>query len=129
MLKTFGEEHEPLEVYSPQKDFLGLLNTGNGRCIGGKLGFTFSGRWVWKLKDYIDSMFMNLYGGPTLLGAEAFSKYQEFKEANQEHKPTSTETIKSLMHKSKGDYSVQFGHAKDDTLEKACEKIDTYSVA
>lgn len=35
--------------------------TGDGKCIGTKHGLTFSGKWVWGLKDHIDMGFMNLF--------------------------------------------------------------------
>jgi hypothetical protein len=35
--------------------------TGDGKAIGTKFGIAFSGRWVWEMKDYIDSGFMKLF--------------------------------------------------------------------
>ncbi len=51
----------PLRDYQPQAGFLKLINTGDGRAIGEYLGFTFSGAWVWRLKDRIDRKFMAKY--------------------------------------------------------------------
>ena len=51
----------PLKPYVPQKRFLKLLNTGDGRAIAEYWGLAFQGRWCWKLKDYIDSRFMDMY--------------------------------------------------------------------
>lgn len=51
----------PLREYVPQKGFLKLLNTGDGRAIGEYRGLTLHGRWCWKLKDAIDSRFMDKY--------------------------------------------------------------------
>tara|TARA_Y100000590_G_scaffold419289_1_gene520916 strand:- start:217 stop:810 length:594 start_codon:yes stop_codon:yes gene_type:complete len=47
-----------LKSYHPQGDFLTLLNLGNGSAVGGKWGWSFEGRWVMKLKDYIDRKFV-----------------------------------------------------------------------
>lgn len=47
--------------YTPQKSFLKLLNTGDGRAIGEWKGFSFAGRWVMNLKHRIDSRFMAMY--------------------------------------------------------------------
>ena len=47
--------------YVPQKEFLSLLMTGDGEAIGTKFGITFRGVWVWRMKDYIDKSFMNLF--------------------------------------------------------------------
>jgi selenide,water dikinase len=48
----------PLRRYRPQRDFLALLNLGDGRALGGKWGNTLSGRAVWRLKDRIDRGFV-----------------------------------------------------------------------
>lgn len=48
-----------LEKYTPQRDFLTLLNAGDGTALGAKWGLSFGGRWVMRLKDRIDRRFMN----------------------------------------------------------------------
>jgi hypothetical protein len=35
--------------------------TGDGKAVGSKFGIAFSGKWVWKMKDYIDVGFMTLF--------------------------------------------------------------------
>ena len=50
-----------LERYRPQADFLTLLNLGDGSAVGGKWGFSFEGRWVMRLKDWIDRRFMHRF--------------------------------------------------------------------
>jgi selenide,water dikinase len=45
---------QELLKYVPQREFLSLLMLGDGTAIGTKFGITFSGKWVWKMKDYID---------------------------------------------------------------------------
>lgn len=52
---------EPLERYVPQRGFLKLLNTGDGRAIGEWKGLSFEGAWAWRLKDRIDRRFMAMY--------------------------------------------------------------------
>jgi selenide,water dikinase len=52
---------EALQPYRPQSDFLKLINLGGKRAIGEWRGISFEGRWVWRLKDRIDSKFMNMY--------------------------------------------------------------------
>ena len=52
---------EPLRQYTPQKDFLTLLNLGDGTALGAKKGLSFHGRWVMKLKDSIDRKFMQRF--------------------------------------------------------------------
>ena len=48
------------------------MMTGDSYCIGSKYGICFYGKWVWKLKDYIDKSFMNMFD-PNLI----FKNYQE----------------------------------------------------
>ena len=51
----------PLESYHPQRDFLSLLNLGDGRAIGSKWGRSFEGEWVFRLKDWIDRRFVRRF--------------------------------------------------------------------
>jgi hypothetical protein len=52
---------KPLTPYEPQRSFLSLMMTGDEKAIGSKFGITFTGRWVWRLKDWIDRGFMKLF--------------------------------------------------------------------
>ncbi len=52
---------EPLARYRPQRDFLALLNLGDGSAIGAKWGLSAEGRWVMALKDRIDRRFMRRF--------------------------------------------------------------------
>lgn len=54
-------EGRPLEAYTPQKEFLTLMNLGDGTAIGAKWGVSFEGRWVMGLKDRIDRAFMGRF--------------------------------------------------------------------
>ena len=49
------------DVFQPQKDYLKLLNTGDGYTIGEYLGRTFYSKWAFRWKDYIDQKFMKMY--------------------------------------------------------------------
>ena len=44
-----------------QSEFLSLLNLGDATALGIKRGVTFEGRWVMRLKDWIDRRFMERY--------------------------------------------------------------------
>ncbi len=59
-----GTEQCRLQSYVPQREFLSLLTLGDGRAIGSKLGFTFAGRWVWRMKDHIDRHWMRQFPHP-----------------------------------------------------------------
>lgn len=37
------------------------MMTADEGCIGSKYGIAFAGKWVWKMKDYIDRAFMKLF--------------------------------------------------------------------
>ena len=50
-----------LRTYTPQRDFLTLLNLGEREAIGGKWGVSFEGGWVWRMKDWIDRRFMRKF--------------------------------------------------------------------
>jgi selenide,water dikinase len=52
---------ESLISFQPQKGFLKLLSTGDRRAILSWKGLSFHARWCWKLKDYIDGRFMDMY--------------------------------------------------------------------
>ncbi len=51
----------PLQAYDPQRTFLSLLATGDGRALGQYRKMAFHGRWVWRWKDFIDRRFMAKY--------------------------------------------------------------------
>jgi selenide, water dikinase len=53
--------NEPLRDYKPQRGFLKLLNRGDGTALGEYRGFSFEGKWAWRLKDRIDGKFMDMY--------------------------------------------------------------------
>ncbi len=52
---------QPLRRYTPQRDFLTLLNLSDGTAIGCKWRRTIEGRWVMKLKDLIDRRFVHRF--------------------------------------------------------------------
>lgn len=58
----------PLREYTPQSDFLTLLNLGDGTAAGVKWGVSFEGRWVMWLKDWIDRRFVERFRPENLPG-------------------------------------------------------------
>jgi selenide,water dikinase len=50
-----------LRAYRPQRDFLSLLNLGDGGAIGTKWGASVEGRAVFALKDWIDRRFVRRF--------------------------------------------------------------------
>ncbi len=52
---------ERLRNYRPQRDFLTLLNLGDGTALGAKWGTSFEGPRMMRLKDRIDRRFMEKF--------------------------------------------------------------------
>jgi selenide,water dikinase len=52
---------EPLQSYHPQRGFLSILNTSDGRALLHYKSFASWSRWAWRLKDRIDRGFMRRY--------------------------------------------------------------------
>ena len=52
-----------LERYEPQRDWLSLMNTGDGKALLHYKGFTHHGRLAWWLKDRIDRRFVERFQG------------------------------------------------------------------
>ncbi|MEL8055966.1 MAG: FAD-dependent oxidoreductase [Pseudomonadota bacterium] len=50
-----------LKAYKPQSDFLKLITLGGKTALADKFGITISGKWVWALKNRIDSDFMRRF--------------------------------------------------------------------
>lgn len=86
-------EEKPLLEYVPQTGFLALMMTGDERAVGFKFGITFYGKWVWKMKDFIDVSFMVLFDPSNLFKdyetkkfAEPIDNFQLFDESTKESK-------------------------------------------
>lgn len=54
MLSCSGE----MKSYSPQKNYLQVINTGNKKAVLNYSNYSFSGKLAWILKDYIDRAYM-----------------------------------------------------------------------
>lgn len=94
---------QALTAYVPQTGFLSLLGTGDGSCIGSKSGISFVGKWVWKMKDFIDTDFMNLFD-PNFLFKDYLTKgtaeavtFEDKEKQEKERKTGIEEVIARVM--------------------------------
>ncbi len=51
----------PLRPYRPQKNFLGLISTGDAYAIASRGAWSWEGRLLWAWKDWIDRRFMQRF--------------------------------------------------------------------
>jgi len=49
---------ESLKRFKPQSQHLALIALGEQKAVGYRNGLSISGRWVWRLKDWIDRRFL-----------------------------------------------------------------------
>jgi pyridine nucleotide-disulfide oxidoreductase family protein len=62
-----------LRVHRPQRHFLALLATGDGRAIASRGPFGAEGAWAWRWKDRIDRRFLQQFDVPHAVSPQAQS--------------------------------------------------------
>ena len=61
---NLAAKEKPLLAFSPQKDFLSLIGTGDKKAVASRGNLAFYGRSMWILKDWIDRRFMRKFSKP-----------------------------------------------------------------
>ena len=63
-------EGRALRRFRPQKRFLSIIGTGDGRAVASRSGLSVRGAWVWRWKEWIDRRFMERFRKlPEMAGA------------------------------------------------------------
>ena len=63
--------------YEPQRDYLKLINTADGKSIASRKGKGFYAKWCWWLKDRIDRKFMEMYQDYTPMPMESMASEED----------------------------------------------------
>lgn len=49
------------KAYKPQKNFLGLVSTGNQYAVASRGSWSYESAWLWQMKNWIDQQFMDKF--------------------------------------------------------------------
>ena len=95
--------------------------TADGKAIGTKYGIAFKGRWVWNMKDYIDTGFMKLFDKNYLFkNPETLSEPVENNDVLEHEKAEErviTDKIKARVAEMTPDESAQLLLAPEDSKD------------
>uniref|UniRef100_A0A6A7G876 Pyridine nucleotide-disulfide oxidoreductase family protein n=1 Tax=Hirondellea gigas TaxID=1518452 RepID=A0A6A7G876_9CRUS len=115
----------PLQAYNPQSDFLSLLMTGDGKALGTKFGIAFYGRWVWKMKDWIDRSWMRTFHNrdskDSFMDAESISSCKQSLSAN------TAERVLQIGNESNRNEGLEVYSPRDDEFSEQLQVLEKMS--
>lgn len=100
-----------LQRYKPQQHALALINLGNKTAIASRNQLFFKGRWVWSLKNWIDTGFIRKY-------SELPQRKQELTIAPGLLDPAAEEQLRQHAMRCAGCGAKVAGNILDDVLQQ-----------
>lgn len=94
--------------------------TGDRKAVGTKFGFSFKGKWVWNMKDYIDVGFMKLFDPHYLFKdyeTKGFEEPMENNELFEEEKKSENEEkerVKEKVNAMSSEEAAEYFKADED---------------
>lgn len=87
-------QSQTLKPFKPQKNFLGLISTGNKYAIASRNNWSLEGAWLWKIKDWIDRKFMDNFSELPMMKQDNIPEYNQAMTDNKTRQEISAMTMR-----------------------------------